>query len=206
MRTLISRYRRKIMLVPICLLLVALATMLSGIAGESETAKKFTLVYNINNAGYIDVCGCKHKEVRQGSMTRRASFLKQLKATGRDLLLLDGGSAFFPINKRLKPTEVKEAVRKAELITESYNRIGYSALAIGPYDLITGLDNLLKLEKKARFQMLSANFVDKNGKLLFKPHAVFEAGGVRGGVIGLTLETIPKPVLEKRAIWQNELG
>ena len=50
------------MLAPICLLLVALATMLSGIAGESETAKKFTLVYNINNAGYIDVCGCKHKE------------------------------------------------------------------------------------------------------------------------------------------------
>ena len=187
------------MLVPICLLLGALATVLSGIAGESETPKKFTLVYNINNAGYIDVCGCKHKEVRQGSMTRRASFLKQLKATDRNLLLLDGGSAFFPINKRLKPTEVKEAVRKAELITESYNRIGYSAMAIGPYDLITGLDNLLKLKKKARFQMLSANFVDKDGKLLFKPHAVFEVGGIRVGVIGLTLETIPKPVLEKRA-------
>ena len=45
------------MLVPICLLLGALATVLSGIAGEKETAKKFTLVYNINNAGYIDVCG-----------------------------------------------------------------------------------------------------------------------------------------------------
>ena len=34
------------MLVPICLLLGALATVLSGIAGESETPKKFTLVYN----------------------------------------------------------------------------------------------------------------------------------------------------------------
>ena len=199
MSRLITRCRSKIMLVPLCLLLGALATMLSGMAGEGKASRKFTLVYNVNNAGYIDVCGCKHKEVRQGSMTRRASFLKQLKATGRDLLLLDGGSAFFPINKRLKPTEIKEAFRKAELIAESYNRIGYSAMAIGPYDLITGLENLQRLQKKARFEMLSANFAGKDGKLLFKPHAVFEAGGIRVGVIGLTLDTIPGPVLEKRA-------
>ena len=183
----------------LCLALLALAGILRGLDTERDTAKEFTLVYNINNAGYIDVCGCKHKEVRQGSITRRASFLKQLQATGRDLLLLDGGSAFFPINKRLKATEVPDAVRKAELITEAYNRMGYSAMAIGPYDIITGLENLQKLKKKARFKMLSANFVGKDGKLLFEPHAIFEVAGVRVGVIGLTLETIPRPVLEKRA-------
>lgn len=181
------------------LLLFALAGVLLGIDTDRGNPKKFTLVYNINNAGYIDVCGCKHKEVRQGSITRRASFLKQLKATGRDLLLLDGGSAFFPINKRLKPTEISEAFRKAELITEAYNRMGYSAMAIGPYDIITGLENLKKLEKKSRFRMLSANFVDKNNELLFEPHAIFEVAGVRVGVIGLTLDTIPRPVLQKRA-------
>src|SRR6059036_1237003 len=71
----------------------------AGATGDAGSAKekKFTLVYNVNNAGYIDVCGCKHKEVRQGSLTRRASFLKQLRATGRDLLLVDGGSSLFAL-------------------------------------------------------------------------------------------------------------
>ena len=199
MTNVLSSCQRKRALVPICILLCVLASGLWGIGGEEKVTGKFTLVYNINNAGYIDVCGCKHKEVRQGSLTRRASFLKQLKATGRELLLLDGGSAFFPINKRLKASEIPEAYRKAELIAESYNRIGYSAMAIGPYDLITGIENLKKLRKKARFRMLSANFVGKDGKLVFEPHALFEVAGVRVGVIGLTLDTIPGPILEKRA-------
>ena len=41
---------------------------------EWNSPRSLTLVYNVNNAGYIDVCGCKHKEGRQGSITRRASF------------------------------------------------------------------------------------------------------------------------------------
>jgi len=32
--------------------------------GNTSQRKTFSLVYNVNNAGYIDVCGCKHKEVR----------------------------------------------------------------------------------------------------------------------------------------------
>src|SRR6058998_242553 len=90
--------------------------------------KNFTLVYTVNNAGYIDVCGCKHKEVRQGSLTRRASFLKQLRATGRDLLLVDGGSSLFALEDRVKESELTEALRKAELIIEAYNRMGYRAM------------------------------------------------------------------------------
>jgi 2',3'-cyclic-nucleotide 2'-phosphodiesterase (5'-nucleotidase family) len=161
--------------------------------------KKFALVYNVNNAGYIDVCGCKHKEVRQGSITRRAAFLKQLRATGRSVLLLDGGSAFFPINKTVKPTEMPEAIRKAELIVAAYNRMGYMAMAVGPYDLIGGLDALKKLAAKAEFKMLSANFTDADGKLHFAAHTIFTVNGVRVGVFGLTLDTIPGPRLDKWA-------
>jgi hypothetical protein len=166
----------------------------------AEPLKKFSLVYNVNNAGYVDVCGCKKKEVRQGSLTRRASFLKQLRATGRQICLLDGGSSLFSIKDNLKDSEREEAIKKATLIVEGYNRIGYQALAIGPFDLAAGLDTLKDLEKRAEFAFLSANLVDKaTDKLHFKPYVILETGGVRLGVIGLTLSTLNKKYLEKVA-------
>jgi hypothetical protein len=165
-----------------------------------DSARKFTLVYNVNNAGYIDVCGCKHKEVRQGSITRRASFLKQLRATGRQICLLDGGSSLFAFEDRLKDAERDEAIRKAELIVEAYNRMGYQAMAVGSFDLVGGMDTLLALQKRAKFPFLSANVVDtKTKSLFFKPYTILETAGVKIGVIGLTLQTMDKVYLAKVA-------
>ncbi len=191
---------RKVLCVVGALTAALLTAGTVGQAGAPDGAKKFTLVYNVNNAGYIDVCGCKHKEVRQGSITRRASFLKQLKATGRNLLLLDGGSSLFALDDRLKDAERIEAIRKAELIVEAYNRMGYKAMAIGSFDLAGGLDTLLALEKKAKFEFLSANMVHKSTKQpYFKPHTIIEIAGVRVGVIGLTLNTMDSVYLAKVA-------
>ena len=186
--------------------LIAPLTLLVGMAspavhGDPAAApRKFTLVYNVNNSGYIDVCGCKHKEVRQGSLTRRSNFLKTLRASGRELLLLDGGSTFFHIADRVKAVERTDAIRKAQVIVKSYNHMGYRAMAVGAYDLAAGIDALLELEKQAKFKLLSANLFDKKaGKLYFEPHAILEVAGVRVGVIGLTLSTLSKPFLRKVA-------
>jgi hypothetical protein len=165
-----------------------------------DAAKRFTLVYNVNNSGYVDVCGCKHKEVRQGSLTRRASFLGQLRASGRELLLLDGGSTFFHIEDRVKEAELAEAVRKARLIVDAYNHMGYRAVAIGAFDLAAGLDTLKELESRAKFSFLSANLADKTtGKLHFRPHMKVDVAGVRVGIIGITLDTLTKVYLGKVA-------
>jgi 2',3'-cyclic-nucleotide 2'-phosphodiesterase (5'-nucleotidase family) len=188
------------------LLTVGTLVLLASTANSTSSAdrfdppKKLTLVYNINNGGYIDVCGCKHKEVRQGSLTRRSAFLKQLRSTGREILLVDGGSALFPIKEHVKKEELAESMRKAELIVEAYNRMGYRVMAVGAFDLAAGLDNLKKLEKKAKFELLSANLADaETGKLHFKPHTVIETGGIRVGFFGLTLDTLTKVYLEKVA-------
>jgi 2',3'-cyclic-nucleotide 2'-phosphodiesterase (5'-nucleotidase family) len=181
----------------------AAATILAAAVVFSQSGqapRKLTLVYNVNNAGYVDVCGCKHKEVRQGSITRRASFLKQLRATGRDLLILDGGSSLFALDERVKESELVEAVRKAELIVEAYNRMGYRAMAVGSGDLAAGLEVLKKLEGKAKFPFLSANLVDKSTHApIFPTHAVVEVGGIRVGFFGLTLNTMSRAYLAKVA-------
>jgi len=182
---------------------VAAISFLAAAMAFSDTllpARKFTLVYNVNNAGYIDVCGCKHKEVRQGSITRRASFLKQLRGTGRELLIVDGGSSLFALDERIKENEMAEAVRKAELIVEAYGRMGYRAMAVGSGDLAAGFDTLKKLEGKAKFPFLSANLVDRETqKPLFPTHVVVEAGGIRVGIFGLTLNTMSRAYLAKVA-------
>ncbi len=176
------------------------SALLWSAAAPEPPPKKFTLVYNVNNGGYVDVCGCTHKQVRQGSLTRRASFLKQLRATGRQLILLDGGSALFPIEDRVRDEEIPEKMRQAELIVEAYNRMGYQALAVGPFDIAAGVDNLKKLQEKARFPFLSANLVDRNTEApIFRPHTVLEAGGVRVGVIGLTQASMGTYFLTKVA-------
>jgi len=181
--------------------ILAVSCGIAAWAAAPSAAKRFTLIYNVNNSGYIDVCGCKHKEVRQGSITRRASFLKQIRATGRDILLLDGGSSLFPVDERVKDAEKAEAIRKAELIVEAYNRMGYRAMAIGSADIAAGIDTLKALEKKAKFTFLSANFYEsgENPKPIFTPHIVVEVGGMRVGIIGLTLNTMSRAYLGKAA-------
>ncbi|MBI4603739.1 MAG: hypothetical protein HY721_17430 [Planctomycetes bacterium] len=182
--------------------LLAVCCALLSAQGEPSTwrPKSFTLVYNVNNAGYIDVCGCKHKEVKQGSLTRRSSFLRQLRASGRQVLLVDGGSSLFPIEDRVKEADLPEALRSAELIIEAYNRMGYQALAVGAFDLAAGLEELQRLQKRAKFPFLSANLADKEtGRLYFPAHAVVEVGGVRVGIFGLTLNTLGKVYLGKVA-------
>jgi 2',3'-cyclic-nucleotide 2'-phosphodiesterase (5'-nucleotidase family) len=178
----------------------ALTLTLRGDEASKPAIGKFTLVYNVNNSGYIDVCGCKEKKVRNGSLTRRSSYLKQLRSTGRTLLLLDGGSTLFDITDKPSAIQREEAVGKAKIIIEAYNRMGYRAMAVGVSDLLMGLEVMKELLSRAQFDVLSANFFDKaSGKLLFKPHAIYEAGGVRVGVIGLTLETMGSAYIEKVA-------
>ena len=122
--------------------LAALATLalwgsgdLSLPAGKEES-REFILLYNVNNLGFIDVCGCKRKKIRQGSITRRASYVTQLRARRDDILLLDGGNTFFDReDRKAKPVQLKQLREKAKVLVESYNRIGYKAMVLGHLDL-----------------------------------------------------------------------
>ena len=78
------------------------------------------LVYSVNNVGYIDVCGCKRKKVRQGSLTRRAAYIKQARYHHDNLVLLDGGNTLFGAEDgKKKDFEKKQLLEKAKVIIES---------------------------------------------------------------------------------------
>ena len=122
-------WRRTTLLVPIFVGLLIGVRYLGGIPtspAEMETqGKDLMLVFTVNNVGYIDVCGCKKKKVRQGSVTRRASLITQLKGKGNHILLLDGGNTLFNDreDRKAKPHEKQQLVGKAKVLVESYNRM-----------------------------------------------------------------------------------
>ena len=158
------------------------------------------LVFSINNVGYIDVCGCKRKKVRQGSISRRSAYIDQARFHHENLVLIDGGNTLFGPDdgKKLEDFRRKQLKAKAQLIIESYNRMGYQAMLVGHHDLTLGLPDLLEFQKQAKFPLLSANLVYRDDqKTIFPPSTIIEVDGMKIGVLGLTIDTIPSYFLEK---------
>ncbi|MFQ5654308.1 MAG: multiheme c-type cytochrome [Planctomycetota bacterium] len=169
--------------------------------GAGAGGRELFLVYSINNLGYIDVCGCKHKKVRQGSLTRRATYLHEAAVHHPHMLLIDGGNTLFRRDDRKKkPHERLQAAEKAKVIVEAYNRMGYRATVIGHYDLSLGLERLREYEQMAKFPFLSANLAWKeSGALLFPPTTELEVNGIKVGILGLSLASLQPYYLDMKA-------
>lgn len=99
---------------------------------------------------------------------------------------MDGGSLLFKTNI-LAESGTEQAKTTAETIAKAYNLIGYDAVGVGRRDLAAGLDFLLEIRDKSRFDWLSANIIDKKtGKPHFKPSLSRRLGELKVAVIGLT--------------------
>ena len=108
-----------------------------------------------------------------GGLARRATYLKDIRASGADPILLDAGNLF------------NEQDNSIGLI-KCYNEIGYDALNIGAQDLANAI-NISNLEKAAEFPFISANIIyRRSGELVFKPFTTVERNGIIVTIIGLT--------------------
>jgi len=72
-------------------------------------------------------------------------------------------------------------------MVEAYQNIGYDAINIGNYELLSGLEFLKSVDEKCSIPFLSANLKDaKTGELLFEPYIIIKRNGLSIGVIGVT--------------------
>lgn len=104
-----------------------------------------------------------------------------MKKEGKPLLALDAGNSLFVDFLNQGPPERA----KAEVIVKTLGKLGVKAMGVGMRDLSMGPEVVSALGRKYGVAPLSANLV-KGGKLLFAPSAVFTAGPIRVGVIGLS--------------------
>ena len=110
----------------------------------------------------------------------------EVAAQGGYSLLLDGGD----VNTGVPESDLQDAVPDFK----GMNLIGYDAMAVGNHEFDKP-PSVLKMQRElAKFPMLSANIYE-NGQRKFEPYKIFNLGGVRVGVMGLTTEDTSKMVL-----------
>jgi 5'-nucleotidase / UDP-sugar diphosphatase len=105
----------------------------------------------------------------------------EVASAGGQVLLLDGGD----VNTGVPESDLQDA----EPDFKGMARLGYDAVAVGNHEFDKPPAVLAKQRSWVPFPLLSANiYRTADGKRLFDPYKVFDKGGYKIAVIGLTTE------------------
>jgi 5'-nucleotidase / UDP-sugar diphosphatase len=107
----------------------------------------------------------------------------EVKAAGGQLLLLDGGD----VNTGIPESDLQDA----EPDFKGMKMLGYDAMALGNHEFDKPLSTLAKQMQWAGFPMLSAN-IYRDGKRAYEPYKIFDRGGLKIAVMGLTTDDTRK--------------
>ncbi len=113
-----------------------------------------------------------------GGLAERATFVREIRAAGGNVLLLDAGD----INTG---TALSNAF-KAEIDIKAYNLMGYDAVTLGNHEFDRDMATLDRQMRLATFPWISANIRKAGGKPLAAPYVVKDFEGFRVGVFGIT--------------------
>ena len=170
----------------LCLLtLAALAGCASQPSGpEKDKTYQITILHTNDHHGRF----WKNSDGEYGMSARKTlidSIRQDVTASGGFSLLLDGGD----VNTGVPESDLQDAVPDFK----GMNLLGYQAMAVGNHEFDKPRSVLKMQRDLAQFPMLSANIYE-DGKRLFAPYKLFDLGGVRVGVMGLTTEDTHKMV------------
>jgi len=115
----------------------------------------------------------------------------EVAAAGGHVLLLDGGD----VNTGVPESDLQDA----EPDFKGMNLLGYDAIAVGNHEFDKPLAVLDKQRAWAKFPLLAANIYRGNARL-FEPYRIFERGGYKIAVMGLTTEDTQKMVLQSNIV------
>jgi 5'-nucleotidase/UDP-sugar diphosphatase len=173
---------------PLC---VALAV--AGLAGcsslvstgpDKDKTYRITVMHTNDHHGRF----WKNRDGEYGMAARKTivdGIRSEVAAAGGYSLLLDGGD----VNTGVPESDLQDAVPDFR----GMNLLGYDAMAVGNHEFDKS-PFILKMQRGlAKFPMLSAN-IYRQGQRMFEPYKVFDLGGLRIGVMGLTTEDTQKMV------------
>lgn len=172
-------------LIPLCSALV-----LAGCAGLPSGGPKADVEYAITILHTNDHHGrfWKNRDGEYGMAARKTvvdQIRQEVAAAGGYSLLLDGGD----VNTGVPESDLQDAVPDFR----GMNLLGYDAMAVGNHEFDKPPVVLQMQRALATFPMLSAN-IYRDGKRMFEPYKIFNLGGVRVAVMGLTTEDTQKMV------------
>jgi 5'-nucleotidase / UDP-sugar diphosphatase len=166
------------------LLLSACATQSPPPLAAFSTPIKLTVLHTNDHHGRF----WKNSDGEYGMAARKTlldSVRAEVKAAGGHTLLLDGGD----VNTGVPESDTQDA----EPDFKGMQLLGYDAMTFGNHEFDKPISVLTKQIAWAGFPMLSAN-IYKDGKRFAKPYHVFDRGGLKIAVVGLTTDDTNKMV------------
>ena len=176
----------------VSLMPLVLASLLAGCSGvpssstsggpQSDRTYRITIMHTNDHHGRF----WKNADGEYGMAARKTvidSIRAEVAAAGGHSLLLDGGD----VNTGVPESDLQDAVPDFK----GMNLLGYDAMAVGNHEFDKPPVVLRMQRELAKFPMLSAN-IYSGGERMFAPYKIFNLGGVRVAVMGLTTEDTQK--------------
>lgn len=123
-----------------------------------------------------------------GGLYKKSTYINQYRKEHGDLVIVDSGDTLNE-DEEIPESVMAAAKLKAELIARIYEKIGIDAVNVGELDLVLGIDFLKELSQKENFPFVSANLVDSENKLIFKPYVIKNINGKNIGIFGIIGDT-----------------
>ncbi len=157
---------------------------LTGVTPAKDTTYAITILHTNDHHGRF----WKNSDGEYGLAAQKTvvdQVRAEVAAKGGHVLLLSGGD----INTGVPESDLQDAVPDFR----GMNLLRFDAMAVGNHEFDKPRAVLQMQRDLATFPMLSANIYD-NGQRMFAPYKIFNLGGVRVGVMGLTTEDTFKMV------------
>ena len=132
----------------------------------------FALFITGRQHGYLEPCGCTGLENAKGGLSRRFTFLKQLRERGWDVVAVDVGNQVRRFGK--------QADIKFQRTADVLKLMEYAAIGFGPDDLRLSSDGLLAPVDEGNFVAANVDIYELNAS-----HRIVEAGGIKLGITGV---------------------
>lgn len=137
----------------------------------------------------------------RGSLARVSSYVKDLRATyGDRLILMDNGDILQGQPTAYYYNYIDTTV--SHVCAEMLDYMHYDVGNMGNHDVETGHAVYDRWIKECNFPVLGANILDtKSGKPYLPPYQVFERGGVKVVILGMITPAVPSWLPE--ALWSG---
>ncbi|MES2951718.1 MAG: bifunctional UDP-sugar hydrolase/5'-nucleotidase UshA [Pseudomonadota bacterium] len=159
-------------------LVLAACTSLAPTGPEKDKTYAITILHTNDHHGRF----WQNSDGEYGMAARKTvidTIRAEVAAAGGHSLLLDGGD----VNTGVPESDLQDAVPDFK----GMNLLGYDAMAVGNHEFDKPPSVLAMQRKLAVFPMLSANIYQR-GERMFAPYKLFNLGGVRVAVMGMTTE------------------
>ncbi len=135
-----------------------------------------------------------------GGLPARSTLIKRIRQKNDNVLVLDAGD--------LNTGRPESTLFKAEPDILGYNHIGYDAMVLGNHEFDNPLEVLKRQMELARFPVLSANVMTKEGRHLATPYIVKAFDGFKVAIFGLTpaaISSLGDPDIVQDLVFDDEV-